>query len=209
MCYSDDAANESKKQAPATVDGVSSVSQRETSSGYQPTWGGVPGQVSMADIVKMGRPQSKVPSVPNVSHHNVNANQNHIQGLPSGAAHQNIQFSDDHTTKVSEVHRESQHLSTDEDWPLIEPPLVASQPSISEPPADSVLHPDPANLSYDRINHQNEIDEVQETDNCTIENLGSPPSRKLQEDNAGGASLYENDLYRYQNQDHTFDHQQG
>ncbi|KAK6797271.1 hypothetical protein RDI58_004973 [Solanum bulbocastanum] len=205
---SDIAANESKKSAPAAVDGVSSVSQRETSSGYQPTWGGVPGQVSMADIVKMGRPQSKVPSAPNVSHHNVNANQNHIQGLPSGASHQNTQWSDDHTTKVSEVHREPQHLSTDEEWPLIEPPSVASQTSISEPPADSELHPDPANLSYDRINHQNEIDEVQGTDNCTIENLGSPPSRRLQEDNAGGASIYENDLYGYQNQNHTFDHQQ-
>ncbi|XP_049371186.1 uncharacterized protein LOC125836143 isoform X1 [Solanum verrucosum] len=204
---SDIAANESKKLAPAAVD-VSSVSQRETSSGYQPTWGGVPGQVSMADIVKMGRPQSKVPSAPNVSHHNVNANQNHIQGLPSGASHQNTQWSDDHTTKVSEVHREPQHLSTDEEWPLIEPPSVASQTSISEPPADSELHPDPANLSYDRINHQNEIDEVQGTDNCTIENLGSPPSRRLQEDNAGGASIYENDLYGYQNQNHTFDHQQ-
>ncbi|KAG5622209.1 hypothetical protein H5410_007427 [Solanum commersonii] len=203
---SDIAANESKKSAPAAVDGVSSVC--ETSSGYQPTWGGVPGQVSMADIVKMGRPQSKVPSAPNVSHHNVNANQNHIQGLPSGASHQNTQWSDDHTTKVSEVHREPQHLSTDEEWPLIEPPSVASQTSISEPPADSELHPDPANLSYDRINHQNEIDEVQGTDNCTIENLGSPPSRRLQEDNAGGASIYENDLYGYQNQSHTFDHQQ-
>ncbi|XP_060194078.1 uncharacterized protein LOC132623353 isoform X1 [Lycium barbarum] len=200
--YSDVAANESKWPAPAAVDGVSSVSQH--SSGYQPTWGGVPGQVSMADIVKMGRPQSKVPSV---AHHNVNANQNHVQGLPSGASHQNIQYSDDHTSKFSEVHQEPgdypvQHLSTDEEWPVIE------QPSISEPPADSELHPDPANVSYDRINPQTEIDEVQETDDPTVENLGSPPSRKLQEDNAGGASLYENDLYRYQNQNHTFEHQQ-
>ncbi|PHU25922.1 hypothetical protein BC332_04254 [Capsicum chinense] len=201
---SDATANESKKPAPAAVDGVSSVSQH--SSGYQPTWGGVPGQVSMADIVKMGRPQSKVPSVPNVSHHNVNANQNHTQGLPSGASHQNIQFSDDHT--ATEVHREPQQLSTDEEWPLIEQPSVASQPSISEPPAASELHPDPANLPYDRINHQNEIDEVQGTDNSTIENRGSSPRRQLEEDNAGDASLYENDLYRYQNQNQPFDHEQ-
>ncbi|KAJ8545349.1 hypothetical protein K7X08_017932 [Anisodus acutangulus] len=208
---SDAASNESKCPAPAAVDGISSVSQH--SSGYQPTWGGVPGQVSMADIVKMGRPQSKVPSVPNVSHHNVSANQNHIQGLPSGASHQNIQYSDDHTSKVSEVHREPgdypvQHLSTDEEWPQIEQPSVANQPSISEPPADSELHPDSANVSYDRISHQTEIDDVQGTDDHTVENLGSPPSRKLQEDNAGGASFYENDLYRYQNQNHTFEHQQ-
>ncbi|KAJ8544778.1 hypothetical protein K7X08_017361 [Anisodus acutangulus] len=167
----------------------------------------------MADIVKMGRPQSKVPSVPNVSHHNVNANQNHIQGLPSGASYQNIQYSDDHTSKVSEVHREPGdypvlHLSTDEEWPQIKQPSIANQPSISEPPTDSELHPDPANVSYDRISHQTEIDEVQGTDDHTVGNLGSPPSRKLKEDNAGGASLYENDLYRYQNQNHTFEHQQ-
>ncbi|XP_009785957.1 uncharacterized protein [Nicotiana sylvestris] len=207
---SDAAANETKRPASAAVDGVSSVSQH--SSGYQHTWGGVPGQVSMADIVKMGKPQSKVPSIPNVSHRNVNANQNHIQGIPSGASHQNIQFSDDHTSNVSDVYRESgdyrvQHHSTDEEWPLIEQPSVASQPSISEPPADSELHPDPANISYDRINHQTEIDEVQGTDDSTAENLGSPPSRNLQEENTGGASIYENDLYRFQNQNHTFDHQ--
>ncbi|KAK4361290.1 hypothetical protein RND71_020242 [Anisodus tanguticus] len=167
----------------------------------------------MADIVKMGRPQSKVPSIPTVSNHNVNANQNHIQGLPSGASHQNIQYSDDHTSKASEVHREPgdypvQHLSTEDEWPLIEQPSVASQPSISEPPADSEMHPDPANVSYDRINNQTETDEVQGTDDHTVENLDSPPSRKLQEDNAGGTSLYENDLYRYQNQNHSFEHQE-
>ncbi|OIT31605.1 atp synthase gamma chain 2, chloroplastic [Nicotiana attenuata] len=132
----DAAANESKKTAPAAVDGLSSVSQH--SSGYQPTWGGVPCRVSMADIVKMAKPQSKVPSVPN-------------------------------------------HRSTDEEWPLIDQPSVASQPSISEPPTDSELHPDPVNISYDRINHQTEIDEVQGIDDSTAKNLGSPPSIKLQE----------------------------
>ncbi|KAG9447548.1 hypothetical protein H6P81_013676 [Aristolochia fimbriata] len=37
----------------------------QSSSGYhQPAWVGVPGQVSMADIVKRGKPQSKPPSMP-------------------------------------------------------------------------------------------------------------------------------------------------
>ncbi|XP_075086440.1 uncharacterized protein LOC107773927 [Nicotiana tabacum] len=210
---SDAAGNESKKLTPAAVDGHSAASQ--LSSEYQPTWGGVPGQVSMADIVKMGRPQSKVPSLPNVSHRTtIGVNQNDVRAPPPyGASHHNVQFSDDHM-KVHEVHQEpgdysSQLLSANDEWPLIEQPSAASQPAVLEPPTDFVQHPDPSDVSFDRIDRQTEIDEAQGGDDSANEDLGSSlSSRKLQEDNADSASLDDNDLYQYQHQNHTFEHQQ-
>ncbi|XP_055826514.1 uncharacterized protein LOC129894943 [Solanum dulcamara] len=209
---SDAAGNDSKRLAPAAVDGHAAASQ--PSSGYQPTWGGVPGQVSMADIVKMGRPQSKVASVPNISDRIVGVNQNHDQAPPPyGTSHRNMQFSDDHSI-VPEVHQEprdysSQNLSANDEWPLIEQPSDASQPAVLEPPTNSVLHPDPSNMSFDSIDHQTQMDESQEADESVNEDLDSSlSSRKLQEDNADSASLYDNDPYRYQHQNHTFDHPQ-
>ncbi|XP_059288885.1 altered inheritance of mitochondria protein 3-like [Lycium ferocissimum] len=208
---SDSTGNESKRLAPAAVDGYSAASQ--PSSGYQPTWGGVPGQVSMADIVKMGRPQSKVPSVANKSHHT-----------------------------VGEVHQEQRdYSSANDEWPSIEQPSAASQPAVSvswpsieQPPAASqpavsvswpsieqpsaasqpavsvsVSHPELSNMSFDRIDHQTQMDEAQEADDSVSnEDIGSLSSRKLQEDNADSASLYDNDLYGYQHQNHTFDNPQ-
>ncbi|KAK4340632.1 hypothetical protein RND71_039133 [Anisodus tanguticus] len=181
---SDSAGNESKRLSPAVVDGYSAASQ--PSSGYQTTWGGVPGQVSMADIVKMGKPQSKVASY--------------------GASHRNMQFSDDHS-KIPEVHQEPrEYSSANEEWPSIEKPLVPSQPAISV----SVPHPEPSNMSFDRIEHQTQMDEAQEADDSANEEdlASSVSSRKLQEDNADSASLYDNDLCRYQHQNHSFDHPQ-
>ncbi|KAK4361636.1 hypothetical protein RND71_020588 [Anisodus tanguticus] len=181
---SDSAGNESKRLSPAAVDGYSAASQ--PSSGYQPTWGGVPGQVSMADIVKMGKPQSKVASY--------------------GASHRTMQFSDDHS-KAPEVHQEPrEYSSANEEWPSIEQPSVPSQPAVSV----SLPHPEPSNMSFDRIEHQTQMDEAQEADDsANEEDLGSSvSSRKLQEDNADSASLYDNDLYRYQHQNHSVDHPQ-
>ncbi|CAN4116570.1 unnamed protein product [Withania somnifera] len=203
---SDAAGNDGKRSALPVVDGHSPASQ--PSSGYQPTWGGVPGQVSMADIVKMGRPQTKVASVPNISHRTVGVNQNRDQAPPPyGTTHHNF----DDLANVPEVHQEprddsSQNLSANDEWPSIEQPSAASQPTVSEPPTNSVLHPDPSNKCFDRIDHQTEVDESQEADDSANEDLGSSlSSRKLQEDNADSASLCDNEPYRYQHQNHTFD----
>ncbi|KAF3647527.1 putative 3-isopropylmalate dehydratase-like [Capsicum annuum] len=190
---SDAAGNDGKRLAKAAVDGHSAASK--PSSGYQPTWGGVPGQVSMADIVKMGMPQSKVSSIPNTSHRTVGINQNHDQAPPPyGASHHNMQFSDDHL-KVPEVHHKprdysSQNLSANAEWPSIEQPSAASQPSVSEPPTNSMLHPDPSNASFDRIDNQTQMDESEEADDRANEDLGSCLSgRKLPKDNGDSASL--------------------
>lgn len=217
--YSDAAAvasatvTEVKGPALGMLDSASLVSQP---SGYQPAWVASPGQVSMADIVKMGKPQSKASSTShNVNHH-------HIQG-PSSTAYQNLRFSEDHASKVLVEHLEpgvssAQHASMDDEWPSIEQPVPTSLPSVSKPPVDHELHPDSSNLPFDTINIPSGADEVQAIEDGSIEdheaNHVGPPtisSRKLQEDNSGSASLFDNDLYRnrgsYQPQNHTYDHQ--
>ena len=62
---SDFVTSENKASALSMGDGNITASQPST--GYQPAWVGGHGQKSMADIVKMGRPQSKVSSIPTPS----------------------------------------------------------------------------------------------------------------------------------------------
>ncbi|WOG89702.1 hypothetical protein DCAR_0208940 [Daucus carota subsp. sativus] len=66
---SDFVADEKKASTLSRADGNLSASQPST--GYQPAWVGAHGQKSMADIVKMGKPQSKVSSTPTSSHYSV------------------------------------------------------------------------------------------------------------------------------------------
>ncbi|KAF3451141.1 hypothetical protein FNV43_RR07232 [Rhamnella rubrinervis] len=78
-----------------TGDGI--LSSLQPSSGFQSAWLGVPGQVSMADIVKMGRPQSKASTMTNSSMHSVNHQS--VPAPPSGALHHNLHLSQDHGSK--------------------------------------------------------------------------------------------------------------
>ncbi|KAL3520197.1 hypothetical protein ACH5RR_018346 [Cinchona calisaya] len=212
--YSDAAATEVKGSIISMLDSVSSASQL---SGYQPVWVGAPGQVSMADIVKMGKPHSKASSTPSTSY---NVNHQHIHG-PSFTAHQNLWFSGDHASKVSEEHLDpgvssAQHVSIDDEWPSIEQPVPTSVPSVSQPPVDPELHPDSSNLPCDLVDRHSGADEVQAVEDSSIEehdaNHVGPAtvsSRKLHEDNSGSVSLFQNDLYRnresYQPQNHSCD----
>ncbi|KAK4421106.1 hypothetical protein Salat_2061100 [Sesamum alatum] len=95
---SDGASAESKGSLLETSDGMPSIVQ--PGSGHQTAWGGLPGQVSMADIVRMGRPHNKASSSQNASRHNV-------QDPPKV-----------HQSEVSSV----QHVPTNDDWPSIEKP---------------------------------------------------------------------------------------
>ncbi|CAK9146289.1 unnamed protein product [Ilex paraguariensis] len=178
----------------------------------------------MADIVKMGRPQGKSSSAANALHQSVNHHR--IQGALSTASHHDLNSSGDGVPKVLEMHPEpgfasAQHISSNDEWPLIEQPPDASVPSGLESPPDSELHLDTSNLPFDRINQhpESQADEVSEAEDSDIENLGanhvgpaSVSSRKMQEDNSGDAALYDNDLYRnmgsYQHQNHAFEHQE-
>lgn len=215
---------ENKTSAIVSGDGISSSSQ--PSSGFQSSWLGVPGQVSMAEIVKMGRPHNKA-----LPHQNVN--NHHVVTPPSAVSHQELHSSQGHS-KGSEFNSEtevatSQHASPNDEWPSIEqPPAMSSVlegPAHSELytiPAHSELYTNPSNLSVDRTEQQIEaqLDEVEEEEDGPDEipstnHVGSVSvsSRNIQEDNSGGSSLFENHLYNnmssYQPHRHAFEHEDG
>ncbi|XP_052181668.1 uncharacterized protein LOC127794532 isoform X2 [Diospyros lotus] len=196
----------------------------QTSSGYQPAWSGVPGQVSMADIVKMGRSNGKTLHTANQSRYGVNHHD--VQASQPNAWHHDLYSSKDHfTSKVSELNPESgvvtgQHASANDDWPLLEQPPVASMPPALESSVASEMHTDTSILSSKRTNWQPESskDEAKAVEDASIENVdttcvepASVFSRKIQEDNSGGASPFDNDIYKNMDshlpQVSAFDHQ--
>ena len=188
-----------------TSDGITSSSQ--PSSGFQSAWLGVPGHVSMADIVKKGRPHGKASATPNTSY-------------------PNDLHSYDHASKVLDMNPEpgiaaKQNVPPNDEWPLVEQLPSASVSSLLEPSADSQPFTDQSNLPLDSNQHINpQLDEAQDEDDSSDENLNedhvisaSVSSRKIQEDNSGGASLFDNDLYEnmgsYQPHRHAFEHHEG
>lgn len=199
---SDLVTGENKPMMIATVNGTLSTSQ--PLSGYQAAWSGVPGQVSMADIVKMGRSHSKASSGANPAQYGLN--QHHVQTSRS---------SEDH---VSTGH----HDSPNDDWPLIESPPTVRVPPVLEQPLASDLHVDASNFSSDMINQhpQSPKDEFREPVDDAIENIntyhvgsGSAATHKMQEDKASGDFLFSDGMYEnmasYQTHRSGFEQQEG
>ncbi|XP_077250954.1 uncharacterized protein LOC143890240 isoform X2 [Tasmannia lanceolata] len=216
---SDSVSTENTVQMIGTADDISLSSQ--PSSGFQPAWVRAPGQVSMADIVKMGRPHGKPSntpiSAPEVSYsaHNanmLNTSEHNVKHpldskpLPSESQH-NIHSSQEPASKFSEIIHEpgmavSQHASRD-DWPLIDPSTAASGPSVVEPSGSSGVYADPSSssLDADRVNvHLNpQLDEVRVMEgDDTVENLAadcigpaSASDRLIQADNSGSISHFD------------------
>lgn len=215
--FSDVTAPEVKVPAVGIADNISSTPQ--TSSAYQSTWGCAPGQVSMADIVKMGKP--KVPAQSNATH---NINNQHVQETSSATLQHNLRSSEDYAPKISEEGFEStvsssQHLTVDDEWPTIEHPSPSTVPSVSKNHADAELHPDPSSLQFDVINRHSLTENVEPVEDGTAEDhgadhvVGSASLCVMHEDSSGGASLFDSDLYRkrgsYQPHSHTLEHQEG
>ncbi|CAH9113545.1 unnamed protein product [Cuscuta europaea] len=165
---------ETKKPVDMAADDVPAAPQH--SSGNQSAWVSVPGQMSMADIVKMGRPQNKAPHVPSSeSWQPVSASHKFAPRPSSGAQH--------------------------DDWPLIEQPSAAARSSSISDPLTSQLHPDSSNTDLNRSNQQHShLDEVPEAVESGI-NGDSPvvpgflQNRNLLEDTSGGV---DSDHGRYQ-----------
>ncbi|PIN23607.1 hypothetical protein CDL12_03679 [Handroanthus impetiginosus] len=207
---SDGTSAESKGSLSGTADSLLSVVQ--PASGYQSAWMGVPGQVSMADIVRMGRPQNKS-STPNASQPNV-------QDPSTTESLHNLTFTADHAPKVHQSDVSSlQHVPTNDEWPSMEKPAATNVISDPEYTVDSELHPEASGVSLDGINRQSEAEEVQERDDDDIENSEgndggsvSIPSRKIPEDDSRGASLFENEMPKsmgsFQSEGHDFERQE-
>lgn len=164
----------------------------EPSAGYQSSWVRAPGHVSLADIVKMGRPHNKASNTQNASHHNV-------KGPSTSASHHSSRLPEDNMPII-------------EEWPSIEKPAATKVTAIPEYTMDSEQHQEAPGVHSESITRYSEAEEVQETEDDNIEvgdnDVGSDStcSRKLQEDDTGGASMFENDFYEnmgsYQQQAH-------
>ncbi|KAH6826201.1 hypothetical protein C2S53_001638 [Perilla frutescens var. hirtella] len=209
---SDGSYAESKGSLLGTADGMPSAVQ--TATGYQSAWVGVPGQVSMADIVRMGRSQYKSSHASSASHHN-------IQDASATESFPILRSSADHASKVNQSEASSfQHVPSTHEWPSVEKPAPANVSSEPEYTVDAELHPDASGVS-DGIDHHYEAEEVQEREeddnvgNSGGNDLGSVsiPSRKIPENDSRGSSLFENELYQnlssYQSEAPDYEHHEG
>ncbi|KAJ7947251.1 GBF-interacting protein 1 [Quillaja saponaria] len=200
---SDLLASEKKTFAVGMGDGILSSSQP---SGLQSAWG-VPGQVSMADIVKMGRPQGKASAVPNSSSHNVN-HQN-VWEPPAELQGHASTVSDSNTDLGTAV---SQLVSHDDEWTYIEQPHTSGVSRGVEAHADSELYSDSSNL-----------DEAEEHGKAHLDDrlAGDGPVEILNADHVGPASVsarstqdvdsgFDGNLYKdYQHHRHPFENKEA
>ncbi|KAG2689090.1 hypothetical protein I3843_09G122800 [Carya illinoinensis] len=215
--YSESVAMENKMSTADTSD----ISLSAQPSGFQSPWLGVPGHVSMADIVKMGRPHSKAS---NVSNPHI---QNNILATSSGAILHDSHSLQDHASKLSDINAESglatnQHLPPADEWPAIEQPPATTVSSVIGEPSYSEPYADPLNLPLGRgsFHTKSQLDEVQVAEDLTVEMLNAshvgPPSvssRSMHEENSASASVFDNtsynDMSSYQPHKHALEHNEA
>ncbi|XP_047094703.1 uncharacterized protein LOC124707092 isoform X3 [Lolium rigidum] len=181
----------------------------QTSSGFQHGWAGTPGQLSMADIVKMGRPQAQgkpstktvvtadkgyagqYPSLPSTVNQNIKQSASTVppteldQGLPS--AQNSVLVKDNiHTAAANKQ-------NYDNDWSLQDEPLSGNQPSLPETSGDPSLYEaplHPSSLVADVV-YSHEKSYLDENISAAVRSVNSS-ERPL--DHYGGNSEYNDGL---------------
>ncbi|KAK9132434.1 hypothetical protein Scep_011962 [Stephania cephalantha] len=238
---SDSVPVENKTQMAGFSDAISSSlasvgfpPSSQPKAGIQSAWSGVPGQLSMADIVKMGRPKaSSIPVLSNNPPHSAHDSaplttpqqgmkQPHDRPTVTLQSHHDFDSSDEPVSNISgTVHSTgiavSQHVSHD-DWPVEQ--TSASGASLLEPSTVPEAFGDlsvPSNLNADNANvHQtyqsDEVEETEEdvaTDSVNKDSIGSASvsGRQMQEDRPGGPSHFDNDSFN--NMDSFQSHRHG
>ncbi|CAH2034306.1 unnamed protein product, partial [Thlaspi arvense] len=180
--HSDSIVTERKLPSVAPGDGISSS---QTSSGHQTAWFGAPGQMSMADIVKMGRPQNKTTN----SQQNVNIR-----------SEINLE---------NEVNADHQVPVRDE-WPSIEKPAASGPSSVSVAPAELQVCNGPAGFQSDREDQhlRDRLENIHLAENAPSDSLGVDhvhpdlvSGRNVQED-----TEFDDNQYKYQAQSHPEEH---
>ncbi|KAH0868244.1 hypothetical protein HID58_075266 [Brassica napus] len=179
--HSDSVVTENKLPSAPSGDGVSSS---QSASGHQTAWFGAPGKMSMADIVKMGRPQSKT----------TNSQQN-----------VNMRSEINHEQEVNANHQ----VPVKDEWPSIEKPPAPSTSSVSVAPAESEICSGPADFQSDQhLSHR--LGDIRLAENGPSENLGgehdSVAGRNVQEDESGVSSEFNGNQYTYQTHSHRVEH---
>ncbi|ESQ52020.1 hypothetical protein EUTSA_v10016218mg [Eutrema salsugineum] len=174
-----------------TVTSGGGIPSSQTVSGHQTAWCGAAGQMSMADIVKMGRPHNKTTT----SHKNV-----------------------DRRSEVNHAHETAanQHVPVKEEWPSIEKPMAASTSSVSVAPSDSETRTDPADFQSSRGDQylKGHLEDTHLAENGPLGYLGRDHVQAdtvaggvVQEDESGASSEFADNPYRHQTQNHPVEHQ--
>ncbi|XP_018451330.2 uncharacterized protein LOC108822686 isoform X1 [Raphanus sativus] len=185
--HSDSVVTEKNLPPAPSSDGISSSSQ--PASGHQTPWFGAPGQLSMADIVKMGRPQNKTTS----SQRNVNM-RSEISHDHEGSANQQVPVKDE--------------------WPSIEKPLAPSTASVSvAPAAESEVCGGTSDFPLERVDHhlRDRLENIQLAESGPSEDLGvdhvQPSSvGNVQEEDSGVSTESNDNQYTYETQSHPVEH---
>lgn len=150
------------------------------------------GQVSMADIVKRGRPQAKE-SMHNSSFHSANY-QNGL--MPSAAPDHNLHLLQGHASKVSEMntdqgHAISHNVPQNDEWPSIE-----NQHDVrvyTDAHANSEYHANSSSFSeaYWQKTHLDEhVAEDGFVENADDVGSASVSAKSTSEDSTGGKSVF-------------------
>ncbi|KAI6705823.1 hypothetical protein NL676_008785 [Syzygium grande] len=219
ITHSDASAWENKVSAVGESDLISSSVQ--PSQGLQRAWAGVPGQVSMADIVKMGRPQGKVSGTSNAPIH---------QGVlpPSSAiSHDDFQQLDQSAgVYMSDPNDdwpldEQQAPPPSDEWPPFENSRNAVSSTLDSQVVESKLYGGPSDLPLDGSSQHltSELDNVHLLEDGSLENnanhmgLASISNRNIQDDDDVERSYLENNVYQninaFQPHLHSYEHNEA
>nr|XP_010924304.1 signaling mucin HKR1 [Elaeis guineensis] len=177
---SDSASMESTMQGAGSSEGIPAPLQLP--SGFQHSWFGKPGHVSMADIVKMGRPQGKPSNAPTVASDRSSTTQNaamsHISHqsvkqppttvLPA-ESDQKVYSSQNPVSQVTETGHDigvaDGQCPSQEDWSLVDEPPAGSGSIVLETSDTSAVYADlsaSSTLLVDGVLHVNpHIDEIE------------------------------------------------
>ncbi|XP_057415470.1 uncharacterized protein LOC130710283 isoform X2 [Lotus japonicus] len=191
----------SHSDSAGVSDGVSSSLQH---GGVQSAWALNPGQVSMADIVKMGRPQPKAPV------HN------------SAASNHNLNSYQGHASKVSENTNDQSfavnpNVEQNDEWPSIEHQPAVYGSSVVDTHPNTEYYTNSSNFGEANRQLNNHVDEFVPEDSPVEnpDNVGSTsvPVQSVPEDSSESASAFDGSLYKdinsYQSHRHPFDNNEA
>ncbi|KAK7399719.1 hypothetical protein VNO78_10908 [Psophocarpus tetragonolobus] len=212
--------NSVNRQLPSYSDSVRVCDGLSSSQhgGLQSPWAVNPGQVSMADIVRMGRPQAKA-SLPNSSLHSGN-HQNVF--APPAPSQNNLHSLQGHASKVSETNNEhsfaiNSNVELEDEWPSIEHQPVVSVSSVVDGHPTSEYHTNSTNSGEANQllkTHVNEFvaedDPVENADNVGSASISA---KSISEENPESTSVFDGSLYKdinsYQPHRHPFENNEA
>ncbi|KAI0523190.1 hypothetical protein KFK09_005582 [Dendrobium nobile] len=180
---SENASSENLWQGIGSADGSSLHSQ--PSSGYHHTWAGMPGHFSMADIVKMGRPQGKLSASATVAGNSSHFSHNHITSDTSdkysvnpvrpSELDQRVHFSLGPHQPVEDIDIDpgttrNEHVS-DDGWSSVNQPNSGTASEILETSGAAISYSDPSKVELvvdeAQLHQTSNEDEIPELDGCS------------------------------------------